>query len=232
MTMKHDLYNAASPELQRAVWEGDLKVVKDALLSGADPNTLGTWGDPILVGAAYRGHLRIVKMLLDAGADPSARRINGSALEVAISSGHTRVAYALLSCGAMFTWQDANLAALCGRRRVLKALLMRGVDINYLEGYGGTAAVSLVMSAAFAGETDTVQALVKWGADVNLSNENGWTALLSAVSSGHTEVAALLLSLGADAGKAHNSGDTPLTRAAQQGHQEIVTLLKEAGAQR
>ncbi len=221
---------AADETLQRAVWNGNHLKVFSALSSGADANSRGINGDPLLVVAAYRGHLRIVQALLDHGADPGASTVNGPALAAAIRSGHTRVALTLLRSSASPTWQDAHLAALCGRARLLKAFLGGGTDVNQLEGIGGTAAVTLTMSAAFAGETNTIRVLVECGADVNLSNENGWTALLSAASCGHMDIVKLLLSSGADANSADKGGDTPLTVAAKGGHDGVVRLLKEAGA--
>ena len=221
---------AADEDLQRAVWNGDCLEVSAALGGGADPRSRGVGGHPLLKVAIYRGHLRLTQLLLDSGADPGAWQEDVSALEAAIGSGHTRIAYALLRFGVEPTWQDADMAARCGRTQLLRTLLKRGVEVNHFEGYGGTAAVTMVMSAAFAGETGAIQALVEYGADVNLSNENGWTALLSAASCGHTEVVRLLLSLGANAEAADKGGDTPRTMAAKEGHDEVARLLKEAGA--
>ena len=223
---------AADETLQRAVWDGDCPRVFLALNSGVDANSRGVNSDPLLVVAAYRGHLRIMQALLDHGAEPSASTVNGPALAAAIRSGHTRVAFSLLKSGALPKWQDAHLAALCGRARLLKAFLSGGTDVNQLEGIGGTAAVTLIMSAAFAGETDIIRVLIECGADVNLSNENGWTALLSAASCGHVDVVKLLLSIGADANAAAGDGDTPMTVAAKEGHDEVVRLLKEMRAAR
>ena len=221
---------AADKDLQIAVWNGDFLKVSAALVGGADPNSHGVNRDPLLVTAAYRGHLQIVKALLEHGADPNASTYNGASLEAAIGSRRTRIAYLLLKSGVTPTWQDAELAARCGRTRLLKTFLNSGIGINSLQGLGGTAAVTLVMSAAFEGEADTVQALVEAGADVNLSNENGWTALLSASACGHAEAVKALLQAGANANAVDKGGDTPLKVAAKEGHVEVIALLQAAGA--
>ncbi len=225
--MKHDLHNAAIPELQRAVWEGDLKVVKDALSDGADPDALGTWGDPLLVVASGGGYLEIVRALLQHGADPNLATQNGNALLQAVRYGRADVAEVLLEVGAAFDWHHAEYAALFNRGGLLRKFLSGGVSVNKASETGDT----LLLSAAFGGHVEAMQILLDAGADANKSNSNGWTALLAAASNGKIEGVRLLLQAGANPETADKSGDTPLMRAAQQGHQEIVLLLKEAGAQ-
>ncbi len=222
--------DAASKDLQIAVWNGDCSEVLAALNGGANPNSRGIGGHPLLLAATFQGHLRLAQMLLDHGADPSASPLRPSALQAAMRSGHTRIAYALLKSGVAPQWQDAHLAALCGRTRLLRTFLKAGIEVNRLEGVGDTATVTLVMSAAFTGKASTVQTLVECGADVYLSNENGWTALHSATACGHIEVVKLLLSLGANVNVADRGGETPLTMATQEGHDGVVALLKAAGA--
>lgn len=226
----NDGSDAASKDLQLAVWNGNCSEVLAALDDGADPNSRGIGGHPLLLAATFQGHLRLAQMLLDHGADPGASPLRPSALEAAIRSGHTRIAYALLKSGVVPQWQDAHLAALCGRTRLLRRFLKTGVEVNRLGGVGGTVAVTLAMAAAFAGETSTIQTLVECGADVDLGNENGWTALHSATSCGHTEVVKLLLSFGASANATDRGGDTPLTMAVKEGHDEVVAILQGAGA--
>ena len=222
--------NAADKDLQRAVWNGDCLKVTAALDDGADPNSYGVNRYRLLSSAIYRGHLQVVRTLLDHGANPTPSTTGITALQAAIASGRTRIAHHLLKSGITPTWQDADLAARCGRTRLLKTFLRTGIEINRLQGFGGTAAVTLVMSAAFEGEADTVQALVDAGANVSLSNENGWTALLSASACGHVEAVKALLRAGADANAADKSGDTPLKVAAKEGHVEVIALLQAAGA--
>ena len=225
--MKHDLHNVAPPELQRAVWEGNSEVVKDALVSGADPNSLGEHGDPLLVVASRQGHLGIVEALLEQGADVNLGTQNGTALQQAILYNNPDIAELLLKFGAAVTWYDAEQAALYGRANLLNRFILAGVSANLANADGNT----FLISAAYGGHTEAVQVLLDAGTDVNRSNSNGWTALLAAASNGKAEAVRLLLEAGANPNAADKSGDTPLMRASKQGHQEIVLLLKEAGAQ-
>lgn len=226
--MKHDLHNTAPSELQRAVWEGEAEVVKTALENGADPNSLGEAGDPLLVVASRQGHLAVVKALLKQGANIGLGTQNGSALHQAILYNHLDIADVLLEAGAAVTWQDAEQAALYGRVKLLEKFIAGGIPANHVNADGST----LLISAAFGGHCEVVQVLIDAGADVNRSNENGWTALLAAASNGKAEAVRVLLKAGANPKAADKSGDTPLKRAQKQGHQEIAVTLREAGAQR
>jgi ankyrin repeat protein len=220
-----NLYRTAAPELQTAVWKGDLQSITTALVNGADPNALAAYGDPMLVVASSRGHLAIVKALLAYGAAPNFAVQNGPALLEAVRHGHSHVAEALLEAGAAFGWRDAEQAALYNRIGLLE-IFLRGVPVNQRGANGDT----LLMSAAFGGHIEATQALVDAGADVNASNGNGWTALLAAASNGKSGVVGLLVRAGANPKAADKSGDTPLKMAAQEGHTEIAAILKAAGA--
>ena len=63
------------------------------------------------------------------------------------------------------------------------------------------------------------------GADLNLANNNGLTALMLAAGHGHVEVVRVLLEAGADVNLASNNGSTASMLAAGQGHVEVVRLL-------
>ncbi|MBO8192003.1 ankyrin repeat domain-containing protein [Streptomyces oryzae] len=68
------------------------------------------------------------------------------------------------------------------------------------------------------------------GADVNGTDERGWTPLLAASSSAFREGIELLLSAGADPNSRDDQGCTPLHEAAENGDADIVHLLLAAGA--
>jgi ankyrin repeat protein len=63
------------------------------------------------------------------------------------------------------------------------------------------------------------------GADVNKSDNSGWTPLCSAADRGYLEIVKLLIENGGDINKSNNDGFTPLYSAAYKGHLEIVRLL-------
>lgn len=75
------------------------------------------------------------------------------------------------------------------------------------------------------------QALLNHGANVNLQDEDGNTALHHAVNHFyHLEIAEMLLNYGANVNVQSNTGDTALHRAASYGHHLTVILLLKNGA--
>jgi len=109
----------------------------------------------------------------------------------------------------------------------LKGLLDSGVDVNLKR--PGDQSTALIIAAG-KGRLEVVNLLLTRGADVNLSNRNGWTPLMAAVSSGNRVIASHLLEKGADPNSKHTYGWTPLKLASQKGKEDMVKLLKNFGA--
>ena len=70
------------------------------------------------------------------------------------------------------------------------------------------------------------------GADLDMANKNGWTAVYLAVAKKGESLEALrfLVSAGAYLDKADNDGCTPAGRAAQTNKPAVLRFLAEAGA--
>lgn len=95
-----------------------------------------------------------------------------------------------------------------------------------LKGAGGS---TPLMYAALYGGADTVRLLLEAGADPNLRNEAGATALLWAVDD--LDKSRLLLKAGADANARTSDGRTPLLAATGRvGSADVVKLLLDHGA--
>ena len=65
-----------------------------------------------------------------------------------------------------------------------------------------------LLNAAKEGQTETVQALIAKGADVNAKEKNGWTALIRAAKKGHIDIVKALLEAGADVNAKDKMGGT------------------------
>lgn len=96
-------------------------------------------------------------------------------------------------------------------------------DVNTLNSKGE----SPLMLAAFKGQKDIVERLIKKGADVN---KTGWTPLHYAASSGQLAIISLLLEYHAYIDAESPNGTTPLMMAAMYGTGEAVDLLVTEGA--
>ncbi|RSL58329.1 hypothetical protein CEP51_014090 [Fusarium floridanum] len=72
---------------------------------------------------------------------------------------------------------------------------------------------------------DVVDALLKKGADLTVSNRDRWTPLHAASYNGHEHVVDLLLDRGCTADLRDKTGRTPLSFAAEKGHESIVRRL-------
>jgi ankyrin repeat protein len=112
----------------------------------------------------------------------------------------------------------------------LRTLLGRNPRLARERGTNGNTLLNLAVSiAAKAGQgvgLALVEALLAAGADVNDSNNRGWTPLHQAAYSNQTDIATVLTRSGADANEeAHGSGGTPLIIALFWGHREVADLL-------
>jgi general secretion pathway protein A len=87
-----------------------------------------------------------------------------------------------------------------------------------------------LMLAVMHGHTETVEELLRKGADINEQNADGRTALMLAALAGRTSMLQTLLINGAVVNATNAEGWTALMYAAWNGHTKIVQLLVRSGA--
>ena len=112
---------------------------------------------------------------------------------------------------------------------ITKALLDRGVDVNYRDDGGST----ILMQATVKGLASVVKMLLKKGANVNDKNEYDETALIIATKgdgSNYLQIMRMLLDNGADVNAKTHSGDTALIIATHYGLIKSMRLLLNRGA--
>lgn len=115
-----------------------------------------------------------------------------------------------------------SLAAYRGKLYFVQRLVDSGADVNL---YGWPP----LIYSAFNGHTTVAEYLLKKGAEVNATTENGSTALLFAARFGHIEVVELLLLNKADPNIANERGATAIDWALKTDNTDIADLLRKAG---
>ena len=113
----------------------------------------------------------------------------------------------------------------------INRLLNAGANIETVKihepGFNGTPAFIYLASL---GQAKICALLLLRGADVNMKNKDGDTALKQAAYGGCTETCKLLLENGADVNAKNNYGETALAHAARIGYPETCALLIGKGA--
>ena len=119
----------------------------------------------------------------------------------------------------------------CDAERLQKLLKVAAFEKNINEREAGTGTSALMYAAGSPeGCAEGAAILLEAGADPNIKNSEGRTALMHAARNGQTAVIERLLESGAAAGEADNKGRAALMFAAAEGHSEAAALLLKAGA--
>lgn len=121
-------------------------------------------------------------------------------------------------------------SALCSLRnvyspnvKVSRLLLLAGASPNHTTTFLGDAPILCMF--AHEGVIPMVSLLLEFGADVELANSQGSTALALASSKGHCDAVRQLIAAGASPGHSDTSGRCALVHAARAGHLNVVGYL-------
>ncbi len=185
-----------------AAERGDGPLVEALIAAGADPNTANPEGETALMTASRSGGLGAVKALLAHGANPNAKEnwLQETALMWAAAENHADVVEALIAAGAQI---DAK--SWVTDTPTLEFPESGGPNIPFPRG-GWTAA----MYAARQNAKAALRTLADKGANLNLQDPQGATAMQIAIINLHYDAAALILDKGADPNIADETGMTAL----------------------
>ena len=233
--------------LVTAVRNGDLDSVKILLKYKADVEVRekyqrDNWSSitrASLFWAADFGYIDILRCLIENGVDInsfSADNYNCTPLMKAVENGDKDVVTFLIDHGANVAIKDkCGYTALhraciiyhdCSPE-VLSCLIENGADVNLSTDKNRTP----LMTACEYGHVNTVTFLIEHGANVNLQDWTGLTAVHYAVRGSQAcEILSCLMENGADVDAKTCGGLTPLMIAAERGDTKVATFLIEHGA--
>ena len=107
----------------------------------------------------------------------------------------------------------------------LKKLIGKKADVNALDDLEDTP----LIKAAYKGQKDIVDILLKAGADVDDQDKFGNSVLIEATKKGHADIVRELIHEGADIDAKDKDGYTALMAASYYGHIEVIKELVKAG---
>jgi ankyrin repeat protein len=171
-------------------------------------------GQTLLMHASRTGNVASMKALITAGSSVNARetRTGTTAAIWAATTNRAGAVRVLAEAGA-----DLNvLSKITSYPHTQNGVLLSGLEEGY--SYVGQTVLprggwSAAMFAAREGAVDAARALAESGANLDLTDPDGTTALIVAIINGHYDVAAVLVEKGANPNVADIKGMTPLYAA-------------------
>lgn len=216
----------------------DLEIVQMLIKSGASAKVADRYGITPLSLAAELGDAALIDVLIKAGADVNVAQPDGETiLMTAARTGKPEALKSLIAHGAnvnarekqfgetamMWAAAENNGAAIrvlaaAGADKNARSILMKFPEFKFIT--SGMVTTSLprgdwtpLMYAARQGSVDAASALAEIGADLNLADPEGSTALNLAIINAHFDLAEVLLQKGADPNIADSTGMTALYAA-------------------
>lgn len=176
-----------------AIRENDPGAIKALLARGFDPNTRGPKGEIGLLMALDEPTMSAAQALLEAPKiDVNALDPQGeSALMMASLKGQFDIAKELIDMGADVNktgWTPLHYAATAGQTKIVSLLLDHSAYIDAASPNGTTP----LMMAAYYGNDATVKLLLDEGADPQLKNQQGLSAINFAQRAHRSDAADLI----------------------------------------
>lgn len=188
-------------DLIAAAESGNLDEVKRLVETGAELNAQDDRGRTAVMAATHGNHPAVVEYLLAKGADVNLRdEMSDNPLLYAGAEGLLEIVRICLAAGAdtKLTNRYGGIAIIPASERghvdVVRELLTNSdTNVNHINRLGWTALLEAVVLADGGPKHQAiVQLLVDHGADINIRDKNGETALELATRRGLKEIVAIL----------------------------------------
>jgi ankyrin repeat protein len=204
-------------------------IMKLLIDAGLNVNITNEKGETLLYSAILAGDEDTVLLIIEKGADIRATGVAGiTPIQLAVGHNEPKVVAKLVAMGVPVDEKTtdgytlAEMAVYEGHPEILEMLLAKGAKVNL---------DFCVLWAIRDGHGKSVDVLLKHGANPNVMNENGETAIWLASETGETEAVQALI-----AHHAHidfpdkNQNIPPIAIASHNGQLANVKILAEAGA--
>ena len=172
----------------------------------------------------------MASFLIGIGARPT-----NSTLIYAAEGGSESVVRLLLQYGAKVNdpSDDGKMPLVAAARNhndsVVRELLDSGADVNASDRETGNTAVLQTIVNVY-NPKPILSLLIQAGANLNIENHDGDTALLAASRRGEADIVQLLIDNGANLYHKNKSGDDTFSFADKSGNQELLNLLADKKA--
>jgi len=178
--------------------------VKEALTQGVNIETRDNDGRTALLLATHHNAIKVARLLIGAGADVNAMdNINDSPYLYAGAEGRLEILLMTLDHGAdlasvnRYGGTALIPAAHHGHIETVDELLKTNIDIDHVNYLGWTALLEAVILGDGGDRyIEIVRMLVEAGADVSISDANGFSPLDHATKAGYTKISKILRTAG------------------------------------
>ncbi len=213
-------------QLAAAVKEGELAKAKELLLDDAQP---------FLMMACRLGDTEVVRFLLEAGADPVAPGKGGmTPATIAAKAGNVECLKLLFiekrDLPDKRDMQDHSplyYAISSGKLEVVEYLCQAGANVNTLE---ADETWMPLLAVIRKGDEPMLKLLLKHGADLDKTTNDGHTPLYVAITTGQLKMVEAICRRKRRPDYHWEEGFTPLMTAVESGNAQIVKVLLDSGA--
>ena len=224
------LQHGARTDVYSAAFLGEMETLRQGIET--DPGAVNAlhpddsaWDVVPLHYAVAGEQAEAAAYLIGAGTDLA--RHGPLLLDMACRRGRLDLARRLVNGGADPSRAPVFAVLYTGDPEIMEYFFARGVDPDHRDGVTDWPPIAYVSRGDKGEHPEKVEALLRYGADVNAAGPKGVTALHAAAKAGFARVVDVLLKAGADREARTKAGETPLDLARRNKRAAAAALLEE-----